>query len=404
MAEHSRAASSASLAEPAHARIARIGDAPAQPREEASPPPPAPEPPAKAKRRWLRPVLFAALPAALLAGGYYYVNGGSVIETENAYVGANMVAISTDVAGTVQEVAVHENEAVKKGQLLYRLRDTDQQIALEGAKAQLENVRNQVQTQVATYRQMQAQIAQAEADLPYFESAFKRQQDLSASAAASRAAYDQAKHDLDAAREKVRVAKAAAETVLSQLGGEVDKPVEQNAMYLQAKSAVDKAQKDLDDTVVRAPFDGVVTNVDHVQVGSYLQASQTAFNLVDMHDAWVEANPKETELTYIHPGQEVSITIDAYPGVEWHGKVQSISPASGSSFALLPAQNTSGNWVKVVQRIPMRVSVTDTDGKPPLRVGMSAIVDIDTGHKRGLPEFVSRLLGPVASYASGNHG
>jgi membrane fusion protein (multidrug efflux system) len=397
--------------EPSGASVSRLGEA----RREApqTPPPqsqpPAAEaatetaaPPARKGRGWLRPVLFLALPAALVAGGYYYVTGGAVISTENAYVGADIVNVSTDVAGTVAEVAVHENERVTKGQLLYRLRDSDLRIALDGARAQLENVRNQVLTLGANYRQMQAQVTQAEADVPFFQAVFKRQQDLSASAAASRAAYDQAKHDLDAAEEKVRVARAAAEAVLAQLGGDADRPVEQNAQYLQAKSAVDRAEKDFADAVVRAPFDGIVTNVDRIQVGTYLQASQQAFNLVAENSAWIEANPKETELTYVHPGQKVGITVDAYPGVAWTGTVESISPASGSSFALLPAQNTSGNWVKVVQRIPMRVRIEDQDGKPPLRVGMSAVVDIDTGHPRGLPEFVTRILGDKA-YA-GDHG
>jgi membrane fusion protein, multidrug efflux system len=144
---------------------------------------------------------------------------------------------------------------------------------------------------------------------------------------------------------------------------------------------------------VTAPFDGIVTNVNAIQVGSYLQASQQAFSLVSASQIWVEASPKETELTYVRPGQPATISVDTYPGVEWKGVVDSISPASGSSFSLLPAQNTTGNWVKVVQRIPMRVRVEGMDGKPPLRVGMSVTVEVDTGHTRGLPDFVTRLLG-----------
>ena len=143
---------------------------------------------------------------------------------------------------------------------------------------------------------------------------------------------------------------------------------------------------------MRAPFDGVVTNVDAIQVGSYLQASQQAFSLVSTTHLWIEAQPKETELTYVRPGQPATITVDTYPGVEWKGEVQSISPASGSSFSLLPAQNTTGNWVKVVQRLPVRIKVDDDAGKPPLRVGMSATVDIDTGHARGWPQFVQNWL------------
>jgi membrane fusion protein (multidrug efflux system) len=181
--------------------------------------------------------------------------------------------------------------------------------------------------------------------------------------------------------------------MLAQLGGNANQPVEQNPFYLQAKSAVDNAQRDLNDTVVRAPFDGIVTNVDSLQVGGYLQAAQPAFSLISNTNMWVDASPKETELTYVKPGQPVDISVDTYPGIVWKGTVASVSPASGSSFSLLPAQNTTGNWVKVVQRIPMRISIDDAAGKPPLRVGMSTVVDVDTGHARGLPDSIAKLLG-----------
>ena len=143
----------------------------------------------------------------------------------------------------------------------------------------------------------------------------------------------------------------------------------------------------------KAPFDGIVTNVPALQVGAYLQAAQQAFSLISTTNVWVAASPKETELTYVEPGQLSTVTVDTYPGVAWKGTVGSISPASGSSFSLLPAQNTTGNWVKVVQRIPMIVKIDDLAGKPPLRVGMSATVDVETGHARGLPTFITDLFG-----------
>ncbi|MGH7004158.1 MAG: efflux RND transporter periplasmic adaptor subunit, partial [Alphaproteobacteria bacterium] len=229
-------------------------------------------------------------------------------------------------------------------------------------------------------------ITQTEADIPFFQKTLQRQKDLTQTAAISKATYDQAKHDLDAAEQKVDVAKAEAAATLAQLGGNADLPVEQNPSFLQAKSAVDNAQRNLDRTVVRAPFDGVVTNVSSLQVGAYLQASQAGFSLVSTTHMWIAASPKETELTYVREGQSVTIDVDSYPGVEWTGKVSSISPASGSSFSLLPAQNTTGNWVKVVQRIPLLVSIDNTAGKPPLRVGMSVNIGVDTGHARGLPK------------------
>jgi membrane fusion protein (multidrug efflux system) len=375
-------------------REARRGAEPAPaPEAQAAPPPAAAAPPLKPKRRLLRPLLFALLPLAIVAGGYVYVTGGQVMETDNAYVQADMVGVSTDVAGTVASIEVKDNQHVKKGDVLFRLKQDSFKIALEGAEAQLGTVRNQVLTLKASYQQSLAQITQAEADVPYYETAFRRQQELQASSAASKAAYDQAQRDLVSARQKVEVAKAQAAATLAQLGDDPNQPVEQNPFYLQAKSGVDNAQRDLNDTVVRAAFDGIVTNVPSLQVGAYLQAAQQAFSLVSADHVWVAASPKETELTYVEPGQPATITVDTYPDTEWKGTVSSISPASSSSFSLLPAQNTTGNWVKVVQRIPMIVSLQDLADKPQLRVGMSVTVAVDTGHARGLPTFVANLLG-----------
>ena len=345
------------------------------------------------RRSPTRPVLFALLPVALVVGGYYYVTGGQIMSTDNAYIQADMVGVTTDVSGLVASVDVHENELVKKGQVLFRLKPDTFQIALEGAQAQLGAARNQILNLKASYQQTLSQIAQAQADIPYFQTAFDRQQALINSSVASKAAYDEAKHNLDAAQQKVEVAKAQAATTLAQIGGDVSQPVEQNPIYLQAKSSVDNAQRELDDTVVRASFDGIVTNVNALQVGQYLTAAQQGFSLVSANNLWISASPKETELTYVKPGQPVDISVDTYPGIVWKGTVASVSPASGSSFSLLPAQNTTGNWVKVVQRIPMRISIDDAAGKPPLRVGMSTVVDVDTGHARGLPDSIAKLLG-----------
>ncbi|TPK65687.1 HlyD family secretion protein [Mesorhizobium sp. B2-4-15] len=348
--------------------------------------------PVKPRRSLTRPVLFALLPVALIVGGYYYVTGGQVMTTDNAYIQAQSLGVSTDVSGTVREIDVHENQAVKKGDVLFRLRPASFETALAAAQAQLGTVRNQVLTLQASYQQSLAQIEQAEADIPYYEAAFQRQQDLLKTSTASKASFDSAQHDLVAARQKVSVAKSQAQATLAQLGGDANQPVEKNPFYLQAQSGVDDARRNLDDAIVKAPFDGIVTNVDALQVGKYLPASQPAFGLVSSTDLWIAAEPKETELTYVRPGQTATISVDTYPGAVWHGTVASISPASSSSFSLLPAQNTTGNWVKVVQRIPMRVTVDDIGGKPPLRGGMSVVVDIDTGHARGLPDFITNLI------------
>jgi len=352
--------------------------------------------PVKSKASPTRTLMFLALPLALLVGGYFYVTGGQVISTDNAYIQADMVGVSTDVAGTVAAIEVHENDLVKKDQVLFRLKQDSYKTNLAGAEAQLGTVRNQILTLQASYKQAQAQIAQTEADIPFFETQLKRQQDLVASNAGTRSAFDQAKHDLDAAKQKVIVAKVSAQAMLAQLGNDADQAIEQNPFYLQAQTAVDNARRDLADTIVKAPFDGIVTNVNTIQIGSYLQASQAAFALVSNTNLWITASPKETELTYVKPGQPATISVDAYPDVEWKGKVASISPASGASFSLLPAQNTSGNWVKVVQRIGMRVSIDDIANRPPLRVGMSVTVNVDTGHPRGLPDFIAKVFSTPA--------
>jgi membrane fusion protein (multidrug efflux system) len=347
----------------------------------------------RGRRSRLRPALFALLPVALIYGGYVYVTGGQTMSTDNAYVQADMLGVSTDVSGTVQSIEVHNNELVKKGQVLFRLAPASFEISLAGANAQLGTIRDQVLTLQASYTLALAQIEQAKADIPFFQVAFKRQQDLQSSSAASKATFDAAKHDLDAANQKVLVAQSSAQAMLAQLGGDAALPVEQNPFYLQAQSSVENAQRDLNDTVVRAPFDGVVTNVPALQVGSYLRAAQIAFSLVSTTNVWIAASPKETELTYVRPGQPLSMSVDTYPGIEWKGTVGSLSPASGSSFSMLPAQNTTGNWVKVVQRIPMIVTLNDLSDKPPLRVGMSVRVEVDTGHARGLPDFLEQWLG-----------
>jgi len=181
---------------------------------------------------------------------------------------------------------------------------------------------------------------------------------------------------------------------LARLAGDADIPVTQHPQYLQARAQVDEAHRQLDHTVVRAPFAGIVTNVPSIAPGKYLAASTTAFFLVDRDHVWIDATPKETELTYVQPGQSVTVTVDTYPDAQWHGTVESISPAAAQQFSLLPAQNTSGNWVKVVQRVPMRVRVDTSDkNQPPLRAGLSVEVDVDTGHARGAPHFLTVLFG-----------
>jgi membrane fusion protein, multidrug efflux system len=346
--------------------------------------------PRKSTRRTL---MFALLPVALVAGGYFYVTGGAVMSTDNAYVQADMVGLSTDVAGIVTQVLVHDNQKVAKGDILFKLDPLQFQLALDRAEAQVGNTRNDLVALQTSYRNMQAQVAQAQKDVDFNMVNFQRQEQLIANNFTPRATYDAARNTLQGSQQKLASLQQQLAGLAANLNGDPDAPIENHPRYKDAVAARDEAARQLAHTVVRAPFAGIVTNVPSLQPGQYLAAAATAFNIVSTDRVWVQASPKETELTYVKPGQKAMVAVDSYPGQQWTGTVDSISPASASSFSLLPAENTSGNWVKVVQRIPMRVSVTNAPGKPQLRVGMSVELNVETGHERGLPSFLTGWFG-----------
>ncbi|WP_045838251.1 HlyD family secretion protein [Hyphomicrobium sp. 99] len=348
---------------------------------------------AETKRSMKRRLLFAALPVALVVGGYFYVTGGATMSTDNAYVQADIVGVSNDISGIVKDIVVRDNQNVAKGDVLFRLDDEPFRLALERADAQLGMVRNDLLAMRTKYKDMQAQIEQAKADVALNNLTVERQQKLAANNYTAQATLDAARNTLIASQQKLASLNQQLDGIAVDLNGNPDAPVEEHPRYKDALAARGEAQRQLSHTVVKAPFAGVVTNVPSLQSGQYLAAAATAFNIVSTDHVWVEASPKETELTSVEPGQKVTVTVDTYPGQRWTGTVESISPASASSFSLLPAENSSGNWVKVVQRIPMRVRVENEPGKPQLRVGMSVEVDVDTGHPRGFPTFLTDLFG-----------
>jgi membrane fusion protein (multidrug efflux system) len=351
----------------------------------------APQPP---RRHWLRWALFALLPLALIAGGYWYVTGGRVMSEDNAYVDADKVGISTDISGIVQKIDVTDNQNVEAGQVLYNLDPRQFQIALDSAKANLAQVALTIDSMKQDYRRMLSDAAAQQAQVELDQATYDRYATLVNANAISKANYDQARFTLELDKNKLESLRQQAQVQLARLAGNPDIPVTQHPQYLQAQAQVDEAQRQLDHTQVTAPFAGIVTNVPSITPGKYLPASTTAFYLVATDHVWVTSNPKETELTYVRPGQSVTVTVDTYPGAEWHGTVESISPAAAQEFSLLPAQNTSGNWVKVVQRIPMRVRLDTSDkNRPALRAGMSVVVGVDTGHPRGLPQFLTAPFG-----------
>jgi membrane fusion protein (multidrug efflux system) len=342
------------------------------------------------RARW---ALFALLPIALVAGAYWYVTGGEIMSTDDAYVEADKVGVSTDISGTVQDIDVSDNQHVAIGQVLYRLDPRQFQIALDNAKANLAQTGLAIDSMKRDYQRVLSDIDAQQAQVALDQVTFNRYTNLVTSDTVSKATYDQAHFTLQADQSKLASLKHQAEIALARLAGNPDIQIIDHPQYLQAKAQVDEAQRQLDHTVVKSPFAGIVTNVPSIAPGKYLSTSTTAFYLVATDHVWVQADPKETQLTYVHPSQPVVVTVDTYPGVEWHGTVESISPAAAQEFQLLPAQNTSGNWVKVVQRIPLRVCVDTSDAsRPPLRAGMSVEINVDTGHVRGLPHFLTALL------------
>jgi membrane fusion protein (multidrug efflux system) len=362
-------------------------------RPTAEPPPAAPAASAVAPKKSLRrPLLFALLPVALMVGGYFYVTGGAVMSTDNAYVQADMVGLSTDVSGIVTQVLVHDNQKVAKGDILFKLDPLQFQLALDRAEAQVGNTRNDLVALQTSYRNMQAQVEQAQKDVDFNMVNFQRQEQLIANNFTPKATFDTARNTLQGSQQKLASLNAQLAGIAANLNGNPDAPIEDHPRYKDALATRDEAARQLAHTIMRAPFAGIVTNVPSLQPGQYLAAAATAFNIVSTDHVWVQASPKETELTYVKPGQKVTVDVDTYPGERWAGTVDSISPASASSFSLLPAENTSGNWVKVVQRIPMRILVNNAPGKPPLRVGMSVEVNVDTGHARGFPNFFTDLF------------
>jgi membrane fusion protein, multidrug efflux system len=346
-----------------------------------------------ALRKRLRFILLVMVPLIAAAVGlFFYVTGGRYVSTDDAYVHAAKLMVSTDISGIVSEVDVKEGQSVKAGDVLFRVDPRQFQIALENANANLAQTALNINAMKQDYARMQNDIAAQQAQVRLDQTTFDRNTALLRSSTVSQASYDQARFTLEADQSKLEALRGQAQVQLARLGGNADIPVTQHPQYMQAKAQVDEAQRQLDHTTVRAPFDGVVTQVSALQPGTYLVSQTAALTntgavaLVASNDIWVDANMKETDLTYVKPGDHVDVLVDTYPGHVWSGTVDAVAPATGSEFSILPAQNASGNWVKVVQRVPVRIHVDPKSEYLPLRAGMSVVVNIDTGHRRTLAD------------------
>jgi membrane fusion protein (multidrug efflux system) len=320
------------------------------------------------------------------------------VSTDDAYVEAARVAIVPAVSGRVAQIEVRDNQWVKAGQVLFVIDQSSFKVAVAGAKAQLAAVKLQIAAMKATYQQKKADAAANEATLTYQQRELDRRRSLLASGAASQSQFDQANHAYKIAREELAAKEQDVASALASLGGDPDIPVARHPLVEKAQAELDHAEILLSDTVVSAPEAGIVTKVDQLQVGGWVQGGNTAaptavFSLVSAERIWVTANFKETELTHMRSGQRATIAVDAYPDVAFDAKVQSLSPGTGLTFSLLPAENATGNWVKVVQRLPVRLAFAKLDPAQPLAAGMSATVEVDTGYRR---PWLDRVEGAVA--------
>ncbi len=347
-------------------------------------------------RRWMRmlgrTVLLIVVPTIVfVAASYWYATTGRYVSTENAYVKSNIVAISPNIDGRVIEVLVSENQRVKKGDLLFRIDPEPYWIRERAALARRDMVRTEIMALRAEFRQSQAEIAEASKKVTFFKTEAKRQRALGSKGITTQARIDEAEFNLASAEERINMLRQKVRKDLAKLGGDPERAPEQHPMFLAAEADLHEVQLQLDYTKIVAPMDGIVSRL-RLEPGEWVEADTPTFGLIGTEDLWIEANLKETQLTHVREGQTVEISIDAYPGAIWNASVASISPATGAEFAVLPPQNASGNWVKVVQRLPVRLQVEQTPDHPPLRAGMTASITIDTEVERALMTTVAAAI------------
>jgi membrane fusion protein (multidrug efflux system) len=336
------------------------------------------------RQRLRLPLMIGGPALAVIAFLIIYLTGGRYEGTDDAYVQTASVAVSSNVAGRVLEVNVRDNQTVHKGDVLFRLDDEPFRIAVEEAAAQLSSARLQVESLKASYRQRQAELASARETLEFQKRETDRQQRLLSAGISSQLQVDRAVHALEGARTQLAAAQQETNAVVANLGGDPNIEAERHPTVQHAQALLDRAKLNLSYTVIKAPTDGIVTRVEQLQAGTHISASAAVFALVVAGDTWIEANFKENQLTHMRVGQQVEVHIDSYPGRKFQGTVASVSPGTGSQFSLLPAENATGNWVKVVQRLPVRIELRDADPEFPLHGGLSATVNVDTQHERHL--------------------
>jgi membrane fusion protein (multidrug efflux system) len=337
-------------------------------------------------RRYRRVLLLVVLPlVALLAGLMFYLNGGRYVTTDDAYVGAQKVLITPDVSGKIINVAVKEGQSVSTGDTLFQIDPVPFQLAVAQARAKLDDAKTSHDNLVANVKLYDQTIELVNAGIALKQRDVDRKAALAKNSYGSQLDLDNSATALVTAQAQMQLVKQQKSTALNQLLGNPELPLDQFPAYAQAKAALDDAQRNLDLTTVRAPLAGVATQVDQIQLGRFIAAGTPVFSVIDISKPWVDANPKESDFTYVAVGQPVTIDVDAFPDHVFKGTVGSLSPGTGAQFAILPPQNATGNFVKVVQRVPVRIYFDANDNYvKKLKAGMSAYTSIDTGHRRSL--------------------
>lgn len=345
------------------------------------------------RTRLVRLVTLVGVPLLVaVCGVVAWQHGGRYVSTENAYVKADIAQIAPEVSGRVIEVAVRDHAPLKAGALLVRIDPEPYRLALAKASADLDVARTQVETARATYFETKSELGEVENQAAHLDRQLQRQQSLAQHGVVATSVLETAQNDAKVARDRLNVVRMRLERVLAALGGKPDVSADEHPMVRDKLADRDRAALDLAHTVMVAPLDGVAVNVK-LQMGEQVKAGTPLFAIVVATRPWVEANLKETELTHVAVGQRAKVVLDIYPDEPWDAEVASISPAAGSEFAILPPQNASGNWVKVVQRLPVKLRLLPHNGEHALRAGMTATVDIDTKRERRLAAMVSGWFG-----------